>query len=194
MAAPANAAQVQGQGSVSADNINTFQQWTTTAAQLRQFIGLSAMTVALQGVTAPNDGFGGDFYWVATATGPDDNFNIIVPTGVTVGAWVRLSFISGDSAGRGAVAGIKIANYSLATTDYFVPVDATSGPITISLPAAATAGLSGKIYSIMKIDATGNLVTIAPAGADTTFGINILALQNQDAKPIGDGVSRWYFQ
>ena len=85
---PANTTYPQGQGSVSGDNLNTFVQTCQTASQLRGFIGLAGMVVLLDGITAPGDGFGGLFQWVAGATAPDDNSTIIEPNGVTSGRWI----------------------------------------------------------------------------------------------------------
>lgn len=101
MSIPANSTFAQGQGSVSADNLCTFIQNCQTAAQLRQFIGLTGMAVMLDGITAPGDGFGGLFQWVAGATAADDNSTIIEPNGVTSGRWIlcpiRAGAISGGS-------------------------------------------------------------------------------------------------
>ena len=89
MTIPALAAQIQGQGTVSADNLNTFIQTAQNAAQLRTLIGLPGMAVNLQGIALPGDGDGGFFYWNALGTEPDDDFNFIVPTGSSTGEWVR---------------------------------------------------------------------------------------------------------
>lgn len=90
MSAPALQAFVQGQGSVSADNLNTFEQTCDTIVQLRGFVGLPGMQVSVRGTSAPNDGGGGAFYWNASASGPDNDVTVIVPTGAATGAWIRL--------------------------------------------------------------------------------------------------------
>ena len=94
MSIPALNAAIQGQGTVSADNLNTYVQTAQMAPQLRDFVGLPGMLVQLQGILEPNDGSGGWFYWNSTGTQPDDNLNYIVPTGTTTGEWERSSFIS----------------------------------------------------------------------------------------------------
>ena len=76
---------------VLGDNLNTFTQGCNTAAQLRAFTGTVGMKVLLGGISAINDGGQGFFYWSTTSTGPDDNLDIIQPTGLTTGAWVRLT-------------------------------------------------------------------------------------------------------
>lgn len=55
----------------------------------------------------------------------------------------------------------KTANYTLVSTDYTIRADATSGAITMTLPASPTAG---RIYNIKKIDSSVNTVTIAGNG------------------------------
>lgn len=89
MTLPSNEVTVQGLGAETADTLNTKIQWTSNLTSLRAFVGASGMMVYLQGLSTPNDGGQGIFYWNATAPGPDDGVNVIVPNGVTVGAWVR---------------------------------------------------------------------------------------------------------
>lgn len=90
MTAPANKVQVQGQTVFSGDNANTGVQWTTNAESLRAFIGLTGMTVYLQGIVSPDDGGQGEFFWEATVSQPDDNLNYIIPPGASGGGWVRV--------------------------------------------------------------------------------------------------------
>ncbi len=98
MSAPQLAAQIQGQGTVSADNLNTYLQGAQMASQLRDFTGLPGMTVFLQGITVPNDGSGGLFWWNPSGTEPDDNYNYIVPEGTGTGEWVRLGIVASSTA------------------------------------------------------------------------------------------------
>lgn len=90
MTAPLLAAQVQGQGSVSADNLNTYEQTCDNFAQLRGFVGLPGIQVFVRGRSTPSDGGDGVFYWSATSTGPDNNSTVIVPTAAALGAWIKL--------------------------------------------------------------------------------------------------------
>lgn len=91
---PALAAQTQGGGAVSADNLNTFVQGGgATCADLRGFIGLGGMLVQVTGLSAPNDGGFGTFYWNAFAVNPTDDggYTTVVPSGtVGTGCWSRL--------------------------------------------------------------------------------------------------------
>jgi hypothetical protein len=99
MSAPQLNSAIQGQGTISADNLNTYLQGAQMASQLRDFTGLPGMTVVLQGITVPNDGFGGAFYWNPAGTEPDDNLNYIVPEGTGTGEWVRFTVVAGGAAG-----------------------------------------------------------------------------------------------
>ena len=92
MSAPALNSAIQGQGTISADNLNTFIQTAQMSTQLREFTGLPGMVVQLQGIAFTNDGLGGFFYWNSSGTESDDNLNYIVPNGASSGEWERLSF------------------------------------------------------------------------------------------------------
>lgn len=61
------------------------------------------------------------------------------------------------------------ADATLATTVYWVEVNATSGNITITLPAASSVftGARGIMYKLARVDASGNTVTVQRAGSDT---------------------------
>lgn len=83
------------------------------------------------------------------------------------------------------------ANYTITADDYTVLSDATSGAITITLPAASA--LTNRLFNIKKIDSTGNTVTIAPSGADTIDGSTsaIIELQWVNVVVQSDGTN-WY--
>ena len=92
MSAPALQQYQQGISIPSADNYNTFDQTCDTLSQLRAFIGTTGMQVYTRGQSAVDDGYQGAFYWSANLTGAtDDNVNTIIPNGVSVGGWVRVS-------------------------------------------------------------------------------------------------------
>lgn len=63
----------------------------------------------------------------------------------------------------------KTADYTVALADGVVLVDATSAPVTITLPTAASA--SRRTFIVKKVDATANAVTIDPNGAETIDGL-----------------------
>lgn len=94
---------VQGQGSTSADNLNSFVQVCDTAARLATFTGLPNMMVDLLGITAPNDGGQGLFFYVSGTGFVSDGFNVIVPNGVTTGAWLRLTVVAAGLSSNGPI-------------------------------------------------------------------------------------------
>jgi hypothetical protein len=136
MTAPALAVQIQGQGTVSADNLNTYESTCNIFSDLRAFIGTVGMQVFVRGGAAVNDGLGGEFYWNASGTGPDDNLNNIVPTGAALGCWTRLSSTSNATAITTVpdVASMKALSVSLANVGsivylkgYYAPDDGGQG-------------------------------------------------------------------
>jgi len=78
------------------------------------------------------------------------------------GAWVEKQLRTGD---RATIPNIvqgsttKTANYPIVAADHLVRADATSGSITITLPSSSL--VTGQRHRIERIDATGNLVTVA---------------------------------
>lgn len=66
-----------------------------------------------------------------------------------------------------AIAGFT-ATTTLSGEDGTVLMDATGGARTVNLPPAAV--VKGLIYTVKKIDASGNAVTIDPNGAETIDG------------------------
>lgn len=76
----------------------------------------------------------------------------------------------------------KSANYTAvaADRDTLIKVDATSGNITISLLAAATAG-NGFMIAIKKTDSSANTVTVAANGSEKIDGQSSIALSSQYA-------------
>lgn len=62
----------------------------------------------------------------------------------------------------------KTANYTLTSTDDLITADCTGGTFTVTLPTAVSA--SGKSYTIIRIDASGNSVTIATTSSQTING------------------------
>lgn len=71
---------------------------------------------------------------------------------------------------------IKTIDYTAANTQAIM-VDASSGDISISLPAASVS--TNKIYTIMKTDESTHTVLIEPAGDDTINGQQSITLTLQ---------------
>lgn len=85
----------------------------------------------------------------------------------------------------------KTTSYTLTVTDATILSDATSGALTMTLPACST--VSGSRYVIKKIDSSGNAVTIDGNASETIDGATTLALATQwkYAQIQCDG-SSWY--
>jgi hypothetical protein len=66
--------------------------------------------------------------------------------------------------------------YSILASDYTIRADATSGAVTVNLPAATG---SGRIIRIKKLDASANVVTLAAAAAETIDGAASASLTAQ---------------
>ena len=85
----------------------------------------------------------------------------------------------------------KTSNYTITGTDVVVFADATSGNVTITLPAAS--GVAGYRFYVKRIDNAGNTCTIARTGADTIDGLTSLSLDLQytSVGVVSNG-SAWY--
>lgn len=81
-------------------------------------------------------------------------------------------------------------NYS-ATTDEVILCNAVSGSLTISLPTAV--GVSGKVYSIKKIDSSSHLIFITPNGSEKidNSGSVIVDSQYVSVTVVSDGTNWW---
>jgi hypothetical protein len=62
----------------------------------------------------------------------------------------------------------KTGTYTATASDHTIICDATSGAFTINLPTAV--GITGRVYVIKKIDATGNAITVDGATTETIDG------------------------
>ncbi len=85
----------------------------------------------------------------------------------------------------------KTADFLLGTGTDIVLVDASVGDLTISLPTAANA--SGKLYSVKKIDASANTVTVDPDGSECIDNeLSILLCNEGDSIRFVSNGSQWY--
>lgn len=105
MSAPALQQYIQGQGTVSADNLNTFEQTCDTVADLLSFTGVPGQQVYVRGRSAVADGGNGEYYWNAGLTPPGDGFNAVIPAGSVQGGWSRLP-PSGPSLNEASATGV----------------------------------------------------------------------------------------
>lgn len=77
------------------------------------------------------------------------------------------------------------------STDCTIFADATAGAIIVNLPAAA--GASGQVYTVKKIDASANTVTIDPNGAELIDGAATKAIATQyNAFTFQSTGSQWF--
>lgn len=147
----------QGVGAATADGLNTAVQTCTSAAQLRTVAGLTGMQVLLLGISLPNDGGQGAFYWNSAATAPDDNLNVIRPNGLFTGAWLRIntsSDVEFDTVAQLAASAIFPAGVTSAyVKGYYSPGDGGGGLYLASTPGAGP----GKVMS-----ASGSWWILAP--------------------------------
>lgn len=179
MSVPANFVSVQGQGSVSGDNLNTLTQMCTNVATLRSFIGVGNQVVFLLGTTTPNDGGGGLFYYNPTGTAHDDNgVTTVAPTGQAPGTWTRViastsgvtSVTNSDSTltvfpNTGAViASLNLAHANVWTGQQTFTAPVLSGTITGTYNLSGTPKFNG-----LTITASSGVLTIANG---KTFSVN----------------------
>lgn len=101
MVVPTNRQFSNGVTPVTGDEFNTFSQSVSSASALRQFIGKDGMQVMLMGIAGPGLGNGGPFRWNSNSTAPDDNYNVIVPTSSSTGAWNRVPWATGQTGATG---------------------------------------------------------------------------------------------
>jgi len=205
MTVPALAAQIQGQGTVSADNLNTFIQTAQNSSELRTFVGLPGMVVNLQGISQPNDGLGGDFYWNPFGTEPDDNLNFIQPLGTTTGEWVRYGVLTSapgstffffSFSGSVSAAGSTQSTATLLTkqVNIVTMVASGTGVILPSLNPNGTALTPGTIIKILNRGA--NILSLYPPlnaqienlGTNNPSGISV----NGDVEAVFSNSSQWW--
>ena len=90
----------------------------------------------------------------------------------------------------------KTSDYSVAATDYIVGVNTSGGPVTASLPAAATAG-AGRLLIVKDIggfaSASDKAVVIEPNGSEKIDGADVVKIiaSSGSVSLFGDG-SNWY--
>lgn len=84
----------------------------------------------------------------------------------------------------------KTGDYTMRTTDYTLVVDASAGPVTITLPSAADT--SGP-YGVKKTDDSVNFVTVAPPSGETIDRDASFDLECQDESVTvePDGTNWW---
>jgi len=71
----------------------------------------------------------------------------------------------------------KTSGYTVTATDTVIFADATSGNVTITIPAAAS--FSGYRFYVKRIDGSANTCTITRSGSDTIDGATSFTLDVQ---------------
>jgi hypothetical protein len=137
--------------------------------------------------------------WVINSTGhflanTDNTYDI----GQSGASRPRNLFIAGTgifgstltTAGKINAFAAKTAAYTLTATDEVIKADATTATFAVTLPTAV--GKTGQEYTIKKVDATANAVTIATTSSQTIDGSTTysLAAQWKYVKVISDN-SNW---
>ncbi len=115
--------------------------------------------------------------------------------------FLQAPFVSGGSSGAGADPGVNAGLYPVvpkstsftisfpADHDKVFVVDASSGPITVTLPVATPNGF--RIH-VKKIDPTANAVTVDADGTDTIDGSLTAVISGQnDSIPINSDGTNW---
>ena len=82
-----------GIGVIAAGQLNAYMISATNAAVMRSVVGQPGMSMYLQGISVPNDGGQGNFYWNYASIAPDNNASVIVPNGVVQGAWIKQAVV-----------------------------------------------------------------------------------------------------
>jgi collagen triple helix repeat protein len=119
-----------------------------------------------------------------TSLRADDNPEITGDVQLVSGAAISLSqagqsITIASSTVTGSVVTVTFADspYTALPSDWMIKADASGGPIIINLPTAV--GITGKQYVVKKIDTSGNVVTIDPAGLETIDGVTTVGLSTQ---------------
>lgn len=84
------------------------------------------------------------------------------------------------------------ANYTITDDDSLVLADATTAPVTVTLPSAADS--EGLEFTVKRTNSGANAVTISRAGTDLIEGATTITLSAQWAYRTlrSDGLSTWY--
>lgn len=150
MTAPTPTQFVEGQGAVSADNLNTNVQAAESPAQMRSVVGVPGMNLLLQGQVTQGDDGTGFYWWNALGVHADDDFNYITPYGSGSGQWERYDINGGD---------ISVGEYG-----------SNSSPLTIVNTMATTLNFTGAVSVTSEFGFGGAVSTINIDGLDMIDG------------------------
>lgn len=178
MTAPALTSYSNGISQVSGDNLNTFLQFSITAAQLRAFTPNPAvpnLTIYLQGYSAPGDGGQGNFYWNTTTGTDDGGLTTIVPNGSTAGCWTRIVNPSPsyapqtvNTASNTALSAANVTNQVLVRLGGSTPVDGF--PTALAIVGALSGTQVGSIRDLLIINENSGNYSLIPSSGVTFIG------------------------
>ena len=146
----------------------------TTHATLSSTLSLAANDIlSIDVIGVPS----GDPQELSVEVNTSDMAGPVGPTGATGGSSLALS--------------TKTSNYTLTASDSIILADATSGPITLTLPSASVAYTSGQtlIFIIKKIDSTANSVTISSSNLIDGQSSQVLNVKYQSIETMSNGVT-----
>lgn len=181
MTAPALSSYSNGISQVSGDNLNSFNQWSVTAAQLKAFAPNPAvpnLLVYMQGYSAAGDGGQGFFYW-STTTGTDDGgLTTLVPSGSSAGCWVRIPNSSpsytpqivSNTSGNVVLTAANVSNQVLVFSGGSTPTN--TFPTATAIIGAMSGAQSGAMRDLLVINENSGTMLLAP-GSGVTFNGNL---------------------
>lgn len=113
---------------------------------------------------------------------------VVMNGNVGIGTWVPNSTLNVNGSVSVTVVS-KLNNYTATANDHVILVSASSGAVTITLPAAAS--VTGREYIIKKTDSSSNLVTISDSTASFDGQPNSVAIsiQYQSYTIVSDGTN-----
>lgn len=137
--------------------------------------GLSGLTASIVYYLSPSSA------GAMTATEPTTvgqvSKPVFIATSTTSGYFINGRGIPIAASSPTFAVATKTTTYTIVSTDDFIRADATSGAFTINLPTAV--GITGRVFTVKKIDATANNVTVDGNGSETIDGSTTKVISTQ---------------
>lgn len=172
----------------------------TTANYVQPAVGANVVvsvadTTVFSADTYVNVATGGVYYVVAIGSATQMTLRNLGSVGAAAPAGVVTAGVKVTPSAAASPVYLTVFNYNAGpialTTQGLAVVDASGGAIDVNLPAASAA--NGQIFSVKKVDATANAVTLTPDGADTIDGdaTQPITTQYDSLTVVSDG-STWH--